>query len=198
MPSASYTSCCVRFLEDPLSAVKVLVPSVAIEVLLHKKLWQKTSLRDLTLYLAIVNTYWFATTLNLSFLETPLFLQSPHLSDQQKLDCGRQRFNWLNKIEIMVGVFGLDLYCEWRKRIIDNHGFVDGCLAKAIWIPATVTAIQAAYLLPTLNKKAKQIDRTGHEDEQFPKAHRAYIGFETVKIVGLAVAGLRFGKMLTL
>ncbi|KAL0142536.1 hypothetical protein V8B55DRAFT_1499004 [Mucor lusitanicus] len=187
MPNTSFSNCCARFLEDPLAAVKVLVPSVAIEIVLHKKLWQKTSLRDLTLYLAIVNTYWFATTLNLSFLETPLFC-----------NCGRQRFNWLNKIEIVVGVLGLDLYCEWRKRIIDNNGFVDGVLARSIWIPATVTAIQAVYLLPTLNKKAKQIDRTGHEDEQFPKAHRAYIGFETVKVVGLAVAGLRFGRMLTL
>lgn len=98
----------------------------------------------------------------------------------------------------MVGVLGLDLYCEWRKRIIDNNGFVDGYLAKSIWIPVTVTAIQAVYLLPILNKKAKQIDRTSHEDEQFPKAHCAYVGFETVKVVGLAVAGLRFGKMLTL
>ncbi|GAA5802137.1 hypothetical protein EDC94DRAFT_659762 [Helicostylum pulchrum] len=192
----AFSNCCTRFLEDPLAAVKVLVPSVAIEVILHKKLWQKASLRDLTLYLAIVNTYWFATTLNLSFLESPLCLQSNHLSEQQKLDCGRQRFNWLNKIEIAVGVLGLDLFCEWRKRIIDNNGYVDSWLSKAIWIPATVTVIQAAYLLPTLNRKAKQVRPAN--DTCLPKAHRAYIGFETVKIVGLAVAGLRFGKMLTL
>lgn len=96
----AFTNCCARFLEDPLAAAKVLVPSVAVEVILHKKFWQKATLRDLTLYLAIVNTYWFATTLNLSFLETPLCLQSNHLSEQQKLDCGRQRFNWLNKIEV--------------------------------------------------------------------------------------------------
>lgn len=102
MPNTSFSNTVSRFLEDPMAAVKVLVPSVAIEVILHKRLWQKTSLRDLTLYLAIVNTYWFATTLNLSFLETPLFLQSPHLSDQQKMDCGRQRFNWLNKIEVSI------------------------------------------------------------------------------------------------
>lgn len=100
MPNTSISNCCAGFFEDSMSAVKVLVPSVAIEVILHKKLWQKTSLRDLTLYLAIVNTYWFATTLNLSFLETPLFLKSTHLSDEQKLDCGRQRFNWLNKVEV--------------------------------------------------------------------------------------------------
>lgn len=196
MPN-SISNCCAGFLEDSMSAVKVLVPSVAIEVILHKKLWQKTSLRDLTLYLAVVNTYWFATTLNLSFLETPLFIKSPHLSDEQKLDCGRQRFNWLNKVEIIIGVLGLDLYCEWRKRIIDNNGYVDGCLSKAIWVPAAVTAIQAVYLLPCLNKKAKQI-KAGAEPADFPKTHRAYIGFESVKLVGLAVAGLRFGKMLTL
>lgn len=90
----------------------------------------------------------------------------------------------------------MDLYCVWRERILDSNGFVDGYLAKAIYIPAAVTAIQAVYLLPTLNKKAKQI---GHvNDTDLPKAHRAYVGFESVKIVGLAVAGLRFGKMLTL
>ena len=95
-----YSNYCTNLLDDPLGAVKVLVPSVAIEVLLHKNVWQKTSLRDLTLYLALVNTYWFATSLNLSFLETPLFMQSPHLNDQQKEDCGRHRFSWLNKMEV--------------------------------------------------------------------------------------------------
>ncbi|KAG2205142.1 hypothetical protein INT47_002236 [Mucor saturninus] len=196
MPNTCFSNCCARFLEDPLAAVKVLVPTVAIEVILHKKFWQRSTIRDLTLYLAIVNTYWFATNLNLSFLETPLFIQSPQLTDQQKSDVSRDRFNWLNKIEIAVGVLSLDLFFEWRKRIIDNNGFVDGYLCKAVLIPAAVTAVQAAYLLPTLNKKAKQ--PRAIDDPTFSKSHRAYIGFETVKIVGLAVAGLRFGKMLTL
>ncbi|KAI8981456.1 hypothetical protein BDB01DRAFT_723873 [Pilobolus umbonatus] len=190
------TNCCASFLENPWSAVKVLVPSVAIEIILHKKLWEKTSLRDLTLYLAIVHTYWFATTLNLSFLETPLFLPSFHLTDKQKLDCGRQRFNWLNKLEIAVGVLSLDLFCEWRMRIIDHDGYVDKYLATVIVIPAAITAIQAVYFLPALNKKAKQINYGG--DPTFPKAHRVYIGLETMKVTGLALAGLRFGKMLTL
>lgn len=134
----AFSNCCTRFLEDPLAAVKVLVPSVAIEVILHKKLWQKASLRDLTLYLAIVNTYWFATTLNLSFLESPLCLQSNHLSEQQKLDCGRQRFNWLNKIEVYkiiifiyststyINYFFLDCcWCAWFRLVLrmaqENH-----------------------------------------------------------------------------
>lgn len=105
MPNTCFSNGCARFLEDPLAAVKVLVPTVAIEVILHKKFWQKSSLRDLTLYLAIVNTYWFATNLNLSFLETPLFIQSPQLTDQQKSDVSRDRFNWLNKIEVNFSSF---------------------------------------------------------------------------------------------
>ncbi|KAI7907959.1 uncharacterized protein BX663DRAFT_482203 [Cokeromyces recurvatus] len=184
-----------------MTSVKVLIPSVAIEVILHKQLWQRTSLRNLTLCLAGINAYWFATTLNWSFLETPFFLKSPHLSDQQKVGYRRQRFNWLNKIEIAVTVLGLDLYCEWRKRILDNNGYIDACLARSIWIPATVTAIQAVYLLPKLNKKSKEIPSSTQSNEKcasFPKAHCAYIGFEAVKLTGLAVAGLRFGKMLTL
>ncbi|KAI9483277.1 MAG: hypothetical protein EXX96DRAFT_136518 [Benjaminiella poitrasii] len=196
-----FSNCCAHLLEDPMTSVKVLVPSVAIEVILHKKIWQKTSLRTLTLCLAGINAYWFATTLNWSFLETPFFLKSPHLTDEQKIGYGRQRFNWLNKIEIAVTVLGLDLYCEWRKRIIDNNGYIDACLARSIWIPATVTAIQAVYLLPKLNEKAKQNTLTTTVNDKcaaFPKSHRAYIGFEAVKLTGLAVAGLRFGRMLTL
>lgn len=91
----------------------------------------------------------------------------------------------------------MDLYCEWRKRIIDHNGFVDRPLANAIWIPVAVTAIQAVYFLPKLNQKAKVINKTGHEGN-FPNIHRAYIGFETVKLAGLVVAGLRFGRMLTI
>lgn len=92
----------------------------------------------------------------------------------------------------------MDLFCQWYKRIVDNNGYVDGYLAKAIWIPVTVTAIQAVYLLPKLNKKAKQITGQNLNDNTLPKARCIYTGFETAKIAGLAVAGLRFGKMLTL
>ncbi|KAF7720749.1 hypothetical protein EC973_006163 [Apophysomyces ossiformis] len=190
---------CVRFLADPWSAAKVALPAVAVEAVLHYKVWPKSSLRHLTLYLALINTYWFATTFNFSFLETPFLLEASNLNERQKADCGRHRFNWWNKMEILVGVVSLDLFCEWRKRILDNNGFVDWCLTTAIAAPAVATAAQAAYLLPKLNERAKRAEKTGesYDNVVFPQMHRGYIGFEGLKVAGLAVAGLRFGKMLT-
>ncbi|KAI8374427.1 uncharacterized protein BYT42DRAFT_594529 [Radiomyces spectabilis] len=202
--SPSAVSCCARFITDPWAAAKVLVPSVAIEVVLHNKVWQKCSLRHLTLYLALINTYWFASTINLSFLESPLIMHIPTMDEKQKTECGRYRFNWLNKFEIMLGVLSLDLFCVWRERILDNNGFVDRCLYQAVLVPALITGAQAAYLLPKLNERAQLVSKGAattddlYKDKVFPKAHRAYIGFETAKVVGLAVAGLRFGRMLTI
>ncbi|KAI8889697.1 hypothetical protein K501DRAFT_266865 [Backusella circina FSU 941] len=178
---------------DCLDVKKVLIPSVALEVLLHYKVWEKTSLRKLTLGLALVNTYWLATTLNLSLLVSPLLLKEAAKSEadaEEKLKCGAEHFNILNKLEIPIAVLGLDLYCEWRKRIIDNNGFVDNCLAAAIWAPVLVTAVQAAVILPKVNKQKTFTAEDG------PKPVCAYVGFEAVKFAGLAVAGLRFGKML--
>ncbi|KAL0088385.1 hypothetical protein J3Q64DRAFT_1673935 [Phycomyces blakesleeanus] len=197
-------SCCTRFLSSPMSSVKILLPSVAIQALLHNKLWPTQSLRQITLYLALLNTYWFATTFNFSFLETPFLVCLPTVNKKQRTDCGRHRFNWLNKMEIFVSVLGLDLFCEWRKRILDHNGFVDVFLSSAVLLPVLATAVQGAYLLPKINERARLIeavpttDDLYEKDRIFPNAHRAYIGFEGLKVIGLAVAGIRFGKMLTI
>jgi hypothetical protein len=63
-------------------------------------------------------------------------------------------------------------------------------LSAAIWAPVAVTALQAAVILPRVNKQKPFAAGDG------PKPICAYVGFETVKFAGLAVAGLRFGKML--
>ena len=99
--SGSSASCLSRFVTDPWSTVKVIVPSIAIEVILHKQVWEKASLRHLTLYLTMANVYWFATSFNVGFLETPLLCKvTDGLNKSQKLDIGRNRLGWLNKIEV--------------------------------------------------------------------------------------------------
>lgn len=100
--SSSKCSCLVRFLNDPWSPVKVFLPSLAIEVILHRNVWQKTPLRHLTLYLVAVNVYWLATSVNWGLLETPLLLQLPSLDDRQKMETARHRFSFLNKVEVRV------------------------------------------------------------------------------------------------
>lgn len=90
-----------KFLLDPWSTAKVVVPSAAIQLILHKTVISKTTLRELTLGLTLLNAIWFATTLNLSYLETPLLANVPSLDEWQKLDVGRHRFSWINKIEVI-------------------------------------------------------------------------------------------------
>ncbi|KAI8143389.1 hypothetical protein BJV82DRAFT_514819 [Fennellomyces sp. T-0311] len=196
---SSSPSCLTRFLTDPWSSLKVVIPSVAIEVVLHKKVWEKTSLRHLTLYLTILNVYWFANSLNFSFFETPLLCQVPSLDQQQKLDVARHRLGWMNKLELVAGVVSLDLFCEWRKRIVDHDGFVDLCLSSAVLAPVIITAAQGGYFLPKLGDRClESTNVSGVKCCPEKTCCRVYIGFEAVKVAGLAVAGLRFGKMLTI
>ncbi|KAI9269317.1 hypothetical protein BDA99DRAFT_597395 [Phascolomyces articulosus] len=193
-------SCITRFVTDPLSVVKVLVPSVAIEIILHKQVWEKSSLRHLTLYLTMANVYWFATSFNFSFLETPLLCKVPESLDKsQKLDVGRHRFGWLNKIELAIGVVSLDIFCEWRKRILDHDGFVDVCLSTAVLAPAIICVAQGAFFLPKLQERCINEKTAANDNSCCSQKNccRLYLGLEVAKVTGLAVAGLRFGKMLT-
>lgn len=90
-----------KFLLDPWSTAKVILPAAAIQVVLHNTVLKNASLRELTLGLSLLNAFWFATTLNLSYIETPLLANVPSLDEWTKLDVGRHRFNWINKIEVI-------------------------------------------------------------------------------------------------
>jgi hypothetical protein len=89
----------------------------------------------------------------------------------------------------------LDLYCVWRQKIIDRGGYVDKVLVTAALVPPIIVMFQSAYLLPALNDRADRMIKGLPLESS--TVHKQYIGFEAVKVVGLAVAGLRFGKLLT-
>lgn len=89
----------------------------------------------------------------------------------------------------------LDLYCVWRQKIIDRGGFVDKVLVAATLVPPAIVLFQSVYLLPALNDRAEKVIKDVPLEPS--SVHKQYIGFEVVKVVGLAVAGLRFGKLLT-
>lgn len=89
-----------QFLLDSWSTAKVVLPSAAVQIVIHKTFVNKLSLRELTLGLTLLNAFWFATTLNLDFLETPLLANVPSLDEWTKLDVGRHRFSFINKLEV--------------------------------------------------------------------------------------------------
>ncbi|GAA5813925.1 hypothetical protein MFLAVUS_007414 [Mucor flavus] len=192
-----------KFLLDPWSTAKVVLPAAAIQVVIHQTGLKKASLRELTLGLTLLNAIWFATTLNLSYIETPLLANVTSLDEWTKLDVGRHRFSWINKIEAAASVIGLDLFLSWNQRILNHHGYVDNTLKAAIIAPVAITVIQSLYFLPRFNKRAALVakgEATAQQlwdrDPFFLKGHRAYIALDTLKISCLAVAGLRFGLML--
>ncbi|CAO3674815.1 unnamed protein product [Rhizopus stolonifer] len=192
-----------KFLLDPWSTAKVVLPSAAIQLILHKTVVNKSSLRELTLGLTLLNAIWFATTLNMSYIETPLLANVPSLDEWQKLDVGRHRFNWINKVEATVSLVSLDLFLNWHGRISQHNGFVDCTLKAAAIAPVAITVIQSLYFLPRLNKRAIQVSQgqvttqqLWERDNFFLKGHRGYIALDTIKIGCLAVAGLQFGLML--
>ncbi|KAM3587055.1 hypothetical protein VKS41_002101 [Umbelopsis sp. WA50703] len=193
--SSNNSSSVSKFLLDPWSSAKVAVPAVVVQAIIHRTVLEKLPIRTLTLWLSLTNTYWFAVTLNQSFLDTPMKQYIPNVDKEQSTNIGRHIFSWLNKIEVAVGVISLDLFCVWRQKIIDRGGFVDKALVAATLVPPAIVLLQSAYLLPNLYERADKLIK-GQSLEP-SSLHRQYIGFEAVKIVGLAVAGIRFGKLLT-
>jgi hypothetical protein len=89
-----------KFILDPWSTAKIVLPCAALQVVVHNTCLKNSNLRELTLGLTLINAFWFATTLNLSYLETPLLANIPSLDEWTKLDVGRHRFNFINKIEV--------------------------------------------------------------------------------------------------
>ncbi|KAI9476276.1 MAG: hypothetical protein EXX96DRAFT_576523 [Benjaminiella poitrasii] len=192
-----------NFLLDPWSTAKVVLPSAAVQLIIHQTVFKKASLRELTLGLTLLNAIWFATTLNMSYIETPLLANVPSLDEITKLDVGRHRFNWINKIEATVSLVSLDLYLNWNDRIVKHNGFVDNVLKAAALAPIAITVFQSVYFLPKFNRRAAETVQGGataqdlwERDPFFLKGHRTYITLDTIKISALAVAGLRFGLML--
>jgi hypothetical protein len=99
MSQPAKNSCVSQFLLNPFSTVKVVAPSAALAVVLHKTVIKESSLRGLTLGLTLLNAFWFATTLNMT-IESPLLATVLCLDDWKMLDVGRHRLSWISKMEV--------------------------------------------------------------------------------------------------
>lgn len=107
-----------QFLLDSWSTAKVVLPSAAVQIVIHQTVLKKLSLRELTLGLTLLNAIWFTTSLDLGFFETPLLANVPSLDEWQKLDVGRHRFSFINKIEASI-LTGVILGCYSHSILLD-------------------------------------------------------------------------------
>jgi hypothetical protein len=130
---------------------------------------------------AAATLLWLGMVLAISFLEAPLKFRAPGLELRVGLAIGRIVFRALNLAELVWAVV------------------IAACLLLGPRSPAgtvlavtagLVLAIQLAVVRPRLNRRSDQV-LAGRVDPARPRsrAHHAYVGLETLKVVVLAALG---------
>ena len=132
---------------------------------------------------AVVALLWLGLLLGVSFLATPVKFLAPSLTLPVALDVGRQTFGAFSRVEIALGLAQLAFALVGRFR----WPAVGVALAMG-----AVVAVQALWLLPTLDARVETILQGG-----VPPAsglHVIYIWLDALKaalLVGAAFAGFR-------
>jgi uncharacterized membrane protein len=122
---------------------------------------------------------WLGMTAAISFLEAPLKFRAPGVTRQIGLGIGLLVFHALNRVELALAV-------------VIVVAFVVGALPVGV-VVAVVTAVaalavQLLVLRPRLDRRADKV--LAGLDAPRPRSHYAYIGFEVVKEIALAVSGI--------
>jgi hypothetical protein len=122
---------------------------------------------------------WLGMVLAISFLEAPLKFRAPNVTLQIGLSIGRLVFRALNTVEV-----GFALVIA----AIAVSGPTPASVGAAFAVAIAALAIQVIALRPRLTRRSDQV--LAGSDGPRSRAHYVYIGFEAVKVVGLAVAGI--------
>lgn len=130
--------------------------------------------------IAVALTFiWLGMVLAISFLEAPLKFRAPNVTLQIGLGIGRLVFRALNTVEV---AFALVIGA------IVVAGPTPGGVAAAIAVAVVALAIQLVAVRPALTRRADKV--LAGSDGPRSRAHYAYVALETVKVVGLVVAGI--------
>jgi membrane protease YdiL (CAAX protease family) len=122
---------------------------------------------------------WLGMVLAISFLEAPLKFRAPNVTLQIGLGIGRLVFRALNTVEV---AFALVIGA------IEISGPTRVGVAVAIAVAVAALAIQLVAVRPALTRRADDV--LAGSDGPRSGAHYAYVALETVKVIGLIVAGI--------
>ncbi|MCV7380219.1 hypothetical protein BST11_24590 [Mycobacterium alsense] len=122
---------------------------------------------------------WLGMVLAISFLEAPLKFRAPNVTLQIGLGIGRLVFRALNTVEV---VFALVVAA------IVVSGPTPGRITAAFAVAIAALAIQLVAVRPRLTRRSDRV-LAGSEGPR-SHAHYVYVGFESVKVVALLVAGI--------
>lgn len=122
---------------------------------------------------------WLGMVLAISFLEAPLKFRAPNVTLQIGLGIGRLVFRALNTVEVIFAlVIGAILVA----------GPSRASIVTAFSVAAAALALQLVAVRPRLTRRSDQV-LAGVEGPR-SRAHYAYVVLDTVKVVGLLVAGI--------
>jgi hypothetical protein len=129
---------------------------------------------------AIAITFvWIGMVLAISFLEAPLKFRAPNVTLQIGLGIGRLVFRALNTVEV---AFALVIVA------IVAAGPAPARIVAAFAVAIAALAIQLVAVRPRLTRRSDRV--LAGSGGPRSHAHYVYVGFETVKIVALLVAGI--------
>jgi hypothetical protein len=122
---------------------------------------------------------WLGMVLAISFLEAPLKFRAPGVTLQVGLGIGRLVFRALNSVEMLLAI-GIVV------ALALGHPPVSVLLVVAVVVVALVA--QLLVVRPRLTRRSDAV-LAGHNAPR-SRAHYAYVGFEVIKVVALAVGGI--------
>lgn len=123
---------------------------------------------------------WVGFVCGISFLEAWLKFRAPGVTLPIGLGIGRLVFGALNKVElVLAAAIVIDLLPS------------KAALSQWSWIglPVALLLLQTVWLLPSLDARAELVIQNGPAPPS--QLHFVYVAFEVVKVVTLAVFGIR-------
>lgn len=130
--------------------------------------------------IAVAVTFvWLGMVLAISFLEAPLKFRAPNVTLQIGLGIGRLVFRALNTVEVVLGLVVLAVI------IADPPA---PAVVVAFVIAFAALALQLVAVRPRLNRRSDKV--LAGLNAPRSRGHYAYVGFELVKVIALAGAGI--------
>jgi hypothetical protein len=122
---------------------------------------------------------WLGMVLAISFIETPLKFRAPGVTLPIGLGIGRLVFRALNSCEAVLAVVVVACF------VVSPPG---AGVAVAAAVAVITLLAQVFAVRPRLSRRSDAVLAGGQGPRSH--AHWAYVGLETVKVIGLLIAGV--------
>ena len=129
---------------------------------------------------------WVGFVCAISFMEAWLKFQAPGISLSLGLEIGRLVFDALNRVEwiLAIAIFVSSVYFRTIKLSVFTLLFL---------LSMIVLILQTAWLLPTLDQRAKLLI-AGQHVSSHNNIHFWYVTLEVVKVLSLSIYGISLFK----